>query len=191
MSACITDAACRPPFDASPAIAPPCDAAVIGCGNPARSDDGVGPQVIRALAQAELGPRIRLLDAGTDGMAVMFAARGCASLIIVDACRSGAAAGAVFEVPGHELARSYAPALTTHDFRWNHALHAGRMIFRDSFPTDVRVLLIEAQSLDFGLGLSAPVAAPAPLVARRIENMLRAPDPGPEPVAMSKMAEPT
>jgi hydrogenase maturation protease len=178
VSACIADAASRPPLDTSSTTAPSCDAAVIGCGNPARSDDGVGPQVIRALAQAKLGPRIRLLDAGTDGMAVMFAARGCEKLIIVDACRSGAAAGAVFEVPGGELARSYAPALTTHDFRWNHALHAGRMIFRDSFPDDVLVLLIEAQSVDFGIGLSAPVAAAATIVARRIQNILRARDRG-------------
>jgi hydrogenase maturation protease len=107
-------------------------------------------------------------------MAVMFAARGCETLIIVDACRSGAPAGAIFEVPGAELECQYAPSLTMHDFRWNHALHAGRMIFGPTMPSDVTVLLIEAQSVDFGLGLSGPVEAAVEDVARRIEQRVRA-----------------
>ncbi|TIU76370.1 MAG: hydrogenase maturation protease, partial [Mesorhizobium sp.] len=55
---------------------------VIGCGNLNRQDDGVGVEVIRALRQRDLeGPEVKLLDAGTDGMSVMFAARGCTTLI--------------------------------------------------------------------------------------------------------------
>jgi nitrogen fixation protein NifQ len=45
-------------------------------------------------------------------------------------------------------------SLNLHDFRWDHALHAGRMIYREAFPPCVKVLLIEAATLDFGLGLS-------------------------------------
>jgi hydrogenase maturation protease len=153
-------------------VGPATGIAVIGCGNPTRRDDGVGPAVLRALATRKVASDVRLLDAGTDGMAVMFAARGCLTLIIVDACRSGAPAGTVFEAPGAELERRYAPALTMHDFRWNHALHAGRMIFRGAFPADVVVLLVEAQSLDFGLELSAAVAASAVVVTERIEQLL-------------------
>src|SRR5271154_5638649 len=101
--------------------------AVIGCGNTNRCDDGVGAAVLRSLAERGLGDDagVKLLDAGTDGMAVMFAARGCHSLIVIDACRSGSEAGAVFEVPGAELAQRSNPSFTTHDFRWDHALHAG------------------------------------------------------------------
>ena len=89
---------------------------------------------------------MQLLDAGTDGMAVMFAARGCRSLIVVDACRSGSEPGAIFEVPGAELEQRYQPTLNLHDFRWDHALHAGRAIFGEEFPDDVVVLLIEAET---------------------------------------------
>ena len=79
---------------------------IIGCGNPNRSDDGAGVEVVRRLADAlgdKYSDRLRIFDAGTDGMGVMFKARGATSLILVDACRSGSDAGAVFEVPGHEL----------------------------------------------------------------------------------------
>lgn len=151
--------------------------AVIGCGNPTRGDDGAGPAVIRRLTAGPLGrmvPQVRLFDAGTDGLAVLFAARGCQTLIIVDACRSGAEPGAVFEVPVDELDTPVQPALGTHEFRWNHAVAAGRSIFGDAFPCDATVFLIEAESLDFGTELTGPVAAAAKTVAARIEALVTA-----------------
>lgn len=147
--------------------------AVIGCGNPNRRDDGVGPEIIRLLRDrvSDLGD-VKLLDAGTDGMATMFAARGCTSLIVVDACTSGSEPGAVFELPGAEVEQAYEASLNLHDFRWDHALYAGRRIFRNAFPTDVTVLLIEAESVGLGLGLSPPVAAAAAKVADRIAALV-------------------
>lgn len=149
--------------------------AVIGCGNPNRRDDGAGPEVIRRLrARPALAGRdeVRLLDAGTDGMSVMFAARGCGSLIVVDASRTGSNPGALFEVPGCELEQAHSPNLTLHDFRWDHALFAGRKIFREAFPDDVTVLLIEAESVDLGLGLSPAVGVTVDRVVARVEALV-------------------
>lgn len=148
--------------------------ALVACGNPNRSDDGAGLAVLGQLKSRGLDrvPGLHLLDAGTDGMATMFAARGCRSLIVVDACRSGSEPGAIFEVPGGELKRTYAPNLNLHDFRWDHALFAGKSIFRDEFPDDVLVFLIEAESVDFGIGLSAVVSDAVGKVADRIQCLL-------------------
>jgi hydrogenase maturation protease len=157
------------------ASARPAAVAVIACGNPTRTDDGVGAEVLRRLAASgQCGDpgRVKLLDAGTDGVAVVFAARGCRQLIVVDACRSGSEPGAVFEIPGSELAAPPPRPLATHDFRWEDALAAGRRIFRDEFPTDVTVFLIEAQSLDFGIGLTPLAWAAAAKVADRIAATL-------------------
>ncbi len=152
--------------------------AIIGCGNSNRSDDGAGPRVISELrAKAmDLGPpeTVQLLDAGTDGIAVMFAARGCDALIVIDACRPLGEPGAIYEVPGGELERHYQPAMNLHDFRWDHALHAGRQIYRQDFPTDVTVYLIEAQTLDLGLALSPAVERAALRLASRIADRVRA-----------------
>ncbi len=145
---------------------------IIGCGNPNRSDDGAGVAVAHGLTDRLAGalpPRVRIFDAGTDGMGVMFQARGSDALIIVDASSTGSEPGAVFEVPGAELEGKPPASHTLHDFRWDHALYAGRQIFRDDFPADVSVFLIEAASLDFGLELSPPVAA---AVERVIEKIL-------------------
>lgn len=148
---------------------------VIGCGNPNRLDDGAGIEVLRLLEARGSGKdsaNIRLLAAGTDGMATMFAARGCQTLIVVDACRSGSEPGAVFEVPGSELEQRYEPSLNLHDFRWDHALFAGRKIFRENFPTDVTVLLIEAQTVALGIGLSPAVSAAVTKVTDRIAALI-------------------
>jgi len=149
--------------------------AVIGCGNTNRRDDGVGSAVLQHLAARGLAhtPGVVLLDAGTDGMAVMFAARGCRSLIVVDACRSGSEPGALFEVPGAELDDPAPPSFSTHDFRWDHALHAGRRIFGDTFPQDVTVLLVEAADVGFGIGLTPVVAEAAIKATDRIEILVR------------------
>ena len=151
--------------------------AVIGCGNANRSDDAAGLEVVRMLQASDsvrLRPDIRLLDAGTDGMAVMFAARGCTSLIVIDCCSTGTEPGAIFEIPGAEAESRHEPTLNLHDFRWDHALHAGRQIYRDTFPKDVTAYLIEAGNLDFGIGLTPVVRTAAATVARQIEARIAA-----------------
>lgn len=148
---------------------------IIGCGNSNRSDDGVGVFVAQALARDLAGvPRddVRVFDAGTGGVDVMFKARGSDELVIVDACRSGSPAGTVFEVPGEELEATYTPAFSLHDFRWDHALAAGRKIFAHEFPARVLVYLIEAQELGLGLTLSEPVRVSAERVIGRLRQRI-------------------
>ena len=151
--------------------------AIIGCGNANRSDDAAGLEVVRLLyanVRIRSRPDVQLLDAGTDGMAVMFAARGCSTLIVVDCCRTGADPATLFEVPGQELESRHAPSLNLHDFRWDHALFAGRQIYRDSFPADVTAYLIEARSLELGCELSPDIRVAAQTVANRIEARIAA-----------------
>ncbi len=139
---------------------------IIGCGNPNRSDDGAGIEVVRRLRTA-IGDRlpndVRIFDTGTAGMDVMFQARGSCALILVDACQSGSEPGALFEVPGDELESRPPPSYTLHDFRWDHALFAGRKLYGQDFPQDITVYLIEAASLALGIGLS-------PAVERAVEQ---------------------
>jgi hydrogenase maturation protease len=145
--------------------------AVIGCGNPNRSDDGFGGHVARRLA-GRAGPQLKILDAGTDGMAVMFGARGCTTLVVVDTCRTGAAPGTLFEVPAEVVAAPHTPSLTLHDFRWDHALYAGRKLYGPEFPDDITVFLVEAGSLAFGLDLTLEVQGAVEETVARIERLL-------------------
>ncbi len=133
---------------------------IIGCGNPNRQDDGVGVYVAQQLIsimQANPVDNVCVFDAGTSGMDIMFQARGCDALIIIDANQSASKSGTIFEVPGFELENIPEPSYNLHDFRWDNALYAGRRIYQDNFPTDITVFLIEAENLDLGIGLSEPV----------------------------------
>ncbi len=150
---------------------------IIGCGNLNRSDDGAGVIVTRKLMD-EFGGNppqgIQIFDAGTDGMGVMFKARGSNSLIIIDASSTGSKPGAVFEVPGKELEGKPPDSYNLHDFRWDHALYAGRKIFKDEFPKDVKVFLIEANSLELGLELSQEVLDAVDIVVGKISGRIKA-----------------
>jgi len=117
---------------------------------------------------------VRVLDAGTDGMAVMFAARGSEQLVIVDAARTGVEPGAIYEVPGDVLAREYAPSLNLHDFRWDHALATGKRVFGPACPATISVLLVEVERTSFGLELSAPVEAAADALVARLQAIVAA-----------------
>ncbi|MDE5078501.1 MAG: hydrogenase maturation protease, partial [Trichodesmium sp. St2_bin6] len=62
------------------------------------------------------------------------------------------------------------PSYSLHDFRWDNALAVGRKIFREDFPEDVTVYLIEAENLDFGLELSPVVQCSSEKVFQEIVN---------------------
>ena len=88
-------------------------------------------------------------------MEVMFQARGSTKLIIIDACSTDSEPGTIYKVPGQELEELPEASYSLHDFRWDNALAAGRKIFKEEFPEDVTVYLIEAENLGLGLEISS------------------------------------
>lgn len=148
---------------------------IIGCGNSNRRDDGAGVAAVQRLAalyRNSLPDGVQVFDAGTAGMEVMFRAKGTDSLVVVDACRSGSEPGAVFEVPGSELEARPPQSYNLHDFRWDHALFAGRQIFADDFPEDVTVFLIEVADTGFGIGLTEEVDAAVSVVVGKLVRLI-------------------
>lgn len=144
---------------------------VIGCGNTNRADDGVGVHVVRrlqAMAEREGYSGVRLVDAGTSGVESMLEAAGSTALIYVDANASGAAPGTVIELKGEQIAASAASGVSLHDFRWDHALRLGRELYKDAFPDDVTVYLIEVCNVEYGTELAARVAVAADAVVQAV-----------------------
>ncbi len=148
---------------------------IIGCGNSNRTDDGAGVYVAQSLQKflkSQNKQNVKVFDAGTGGIDVMFQARGSSRLIIIDASQSGSEAGAIYEVPGEELERSREISYSLHDFRWDDALFAGRKIFREDFPKYVTVFLIEVESLAYGLELSPKVKISSENVIERLQKII-------------------
>lgn len=147
--------------------------AVIGCGNLARCDDGVGVAVVRELRERRPPADVDLIDAGTAGMDVMFRVRGARQVVIVDACRSGSAPGTVFRLPAREAMTPVERGFSLHGLRWDHALYAGTRMYGDSFADHAEVILVEADDLGFGLALSPAVQAAAARVVGMLGPLVR------------------
>jgi hydrogenase maturation protease len=133
-------------------------ALVIGCGNLLRGDDAAGPEFVRRLASRKLPAGVECLDAGTGGIDVAFAIRGVPEVIFVDACRTGSQPGSLFELPAEELVNLPPPeGLGLHDFRWHHALAAGRWLHGDEPPQRVTAFLVEGAAFEAGAEVSPAV----------------------------------
>jgi hydrogenase maturation protease len=148
---------------------------IIGCGNSNRTDDGAGvfvAQQLQSFLREQPKENVRVFDAGTGGIDVMFQARGSARLIIIDASQTGSEAGTIYQVPGEELERERKVSYSLHDFRWDDALYAGRKIFREDFPIDVTVFLIEAESLGYGLELTLKVKTATDQIIERLQTII-------------------
>ena len=142
--------------DGEPSGEPPCELAVVGCGDLTRADDGAGPALVRRLREDGVPPGVRLIDGGTAGVNVAFQLRGARRVVVVDATSTGAAAGTVFRVPGTEV-EDMPPlsGLASYSFRWDHALAFARWLLADEYPADVTVYLIEAADRTPGGEISA------------------------------------
>ncbi|MGK7955555.1 MAG: hydrogenase maturation protease, partial [Crocosphaera sp.] len=146
---------------------------VIGCGNLNRCDDAVGviiAQKLQEIFQYQNLSNLQIYDCGTAGMEVMFQARGSEKLIIIDACSTDSEPGTIYKVPGEELEELPEASYSLHDFRWDNALAAGRKIFKEEFPNDVTVYLIEAENLGFGLEISPSLTDSMTKVIKSIEE---------------------
>jgi hydrogenase maturation protease len=149
---------------------------IIGCGNLNRNDDGVGivlAQRLQSYFKDHPHAEVRVYDAGTGGMEVMFQARHAGRLILIDASDTGSVPGTIFKVPGSEVTNRPPPSYSLHNFRWDHALYVGQQIFGGSFPKDVTVYLIEVSDTLLGLELSAPVKQAAETVFGHIMDEVR------------------
>ncbi|MDA8193751.1 MAG: hydrogenase maturation protease [Thermaerobacter sp.] len=132
---------------------------IIGCGNLLRGDDAAGPRLVRRMWDAGVPPHVRLVDGGTAGMDVAFQMDGASEVVLVDACRTGAAPGTLYEVPGEEVEIPPLTGANLHAFRWDQALAFARWLLKDRFPRKVTVFLVEAGQVEPGLDLSPSVAA--------------------------------
>jgi hydrogenase maturation protease len=134
-----------------------CELAVVGCGDLLRADDGAGLALLRELREAGVPPGVRLVDGGAGGMDVAYEMRGAKRVIVVDAARTGVAAGTVSRIPGTQVDDMPSlSGLVTGAYRWDHALAFARWLLGDGYPSDVTVYLIEVGDLTPGSGLSGP-----------------------------------
>jgi hydrogenase maturation protease len=132
--------------------------AIMGFGNPVRSDDAVGIYVIELL-RPRVGPQdqVSLFDMGTSAFEVLFKLRGHEKIILVDAViNTGEPVGTIFRVPAEEVARTPQndPLVFLHSMKWDQALSYARKILGNEYPDDIQVYLIAVDDTRLEIQLS-------------------------------------
>lgn len=145
---------------------------VIGLGNPARSDDGVGRVVLRLLA-GHVPPAVELIEGPREATGLLPLWRGARLAIVVDAVRSGRTPGTVIAWRPRDgpLPAAWRPT-STHALSLREAIELGEAV--GELPHELCVVGIEGDRFDAGDALSSPVAAAAPEAAERVIGALRA-----------------
>ncbi|MEI7547189.1 MAG: hydrogenase maturation protease [Actinomycetota bacterium] len=133
---------------------------VIGIGNPYRRDDGAAGAVLAQLArQWAADPRVRLVELDGESVRLVQAWEGSHTVWIVDAVRSGRAAGSIHEVDAQHLGELDDTGKRLgggHLMGLAEAVDLARVL--DRLPPQLRILGIEGIDFDNGEGLSPQVS---------------------------------
>ena len=144
---------------------------VIGLGNPALTDDGVGIKVARAMMNADapvLPAGVVIEEAYAGGLRLMDAMVGYERAIIVDAMVSGdGAPGTVRRLCVSDLFATRNLACS-HDTNLSTALETGKMLGL-TLPSEIIIWGINVKDVEtFGEELTADVAKAVPVVVKEI-----------------------
>lgn len=156
--------------------------AILAFGNPCRSDDGVGMDVLERIRTAFADREdISLFDMGTGAFEVLFKLKGHQRIVLIDAViNSGEPVGTMFQVPADEVLRAPEndPLVFLHSIKWDQALSYARKILQDEYPDDITVYLIAIEDTRLEIQLSPPVVEASKQLAQRIIESLQ-----PAPIA--------
>lgn len=146
---------------------------VLGLGNPIMGDDGLGLAVLARLrAEWDLPPAIELVDGGTWGMNLLPVIEQADELLLLDAIRTGAAAGTVHEMDRGALPRYLAHKLSPHQIDLKEVLALAEL--RGTLPPVVAAVGAEPDRVEMSAILTPALEAVVAAVAERAAHRLRA-----------------
>lgn len=135
--------------------------AIMGFGNPVRSDDAVGIYVIEQLREKlPETENISIIDMGTAAFEVLFKLKGHNKIILVDAVlNTDEPVGTLFKVPAEEVMKAPQddPMVFLHGMKWDQALSYTKKILQDQYPDDIEVYLIAIENTRLEVDLSKTV----------------------------------
>ncbi|MES2773985.1 MAG: hydrogenase maturation protease [Bacteroidota bacterium] len=151
--------------------------AILGFGNPVRSDDAIGVYVVNEL-QKRLKHRddISVFDMGTSAFEILFQLKGHQQLIIVDGVlNSGEPDGTLFRLPASEIHAQIQedPLLFLHGMKWDQALSYAKKMMGDEFPeNNIDVYLVAISETKINMELSEKVATAGNQLIEKILSSL-------------------
>lgn len=150
--------------------------AIMGFGNPVRSDDAIGIYVIEQLREKIPDQKdISVFDMGTAAFEVLFGLKGHDRILMVDAVlNSGEPTGTIFKVPAEEVMKAPKddPLVFLHGMKWDQALSYAKKILQNEYPNDIQVYLVAIENTKLEVDLCEDVRqAGDKVVAHILEDL--------------------
>jgi len=146
-------------------------ARVIGLGQAAAGDDGVGLAVLDALREHGVPADVELVRAAED-VALVALLETCAPVVLVDAVL-GTPTGEVLDLAPSELARRGPRSVSTHGLGVPEAVELARTLAPDTVSPAVRVVAVTIQRpTAYAQCLSPAVAAAVPRAVARVLGLV-------------------
>lgn len=146
--------------------------AIVGLGNPMRTDDAVGMLAVQRLrADARLPKEVLVVEGGTLGLDLLHPLSGVTHLLALDAVEAGARPGMVLRFAGDDVA-SLPVSKSVHLLGFADLI--GAMQLSGDAPQEVVVLGVQPQTIDWGTELTDRVQAALPeLTEAALEQVMR------------------
>ncbi len=150
----------------------PIRALVAGVGSPDRGDDALGIEIARAVSRS-VTEGVGIEEITGDLTALLDRWTGIRLAVVVDAMRSSVPPGSIERVElGTPDFSRWAGRFSTHGLSLPDTVALGRAL--EKMPERLILYGVEAESMEFGTGLSAPAAKAVPEAASLILRDLSA-----------------
>lgn len=150
--------------------------AIMGFGNPCRSDDAIGIYVIEKLQKIFSDKEeVSVFDMGTGAFEVLFKLKEHNKILLVDAViNTGEPPGTLYKVPAEEVLRAPVddPMVFLHSLKWDQALSYAKKILQADYPADIQVYLIAVEDTRLEMKLSEQVRLAGDKVIELIQKEL-------------------
>lgn len=151
---------------------------VLGIGNILLRDEGVGVRAIEAMQSMSLPPDVELLDGGTCGADLVDEIASRHKLIVIDAVKTDAPAGAIFRLTPDQLLHGD-QQMSLHEFGMMDTLAMARTL--GCPPREVVIFGVQPEVVEYGLELSDTVKACLPRLIQAVLKEAADTHPAPRP----------
>lgn len=131
---------------------------VLGLGNILLQDEGLGVRAVeRMAARYRLPPDVQVVDGGVMGLDLLPYLEGVSHLLITDAVQTGQPAGSLVRLEGEAIPAALQVKMSMHQVGLQELMALAG--FQGTLPEQLVLWGLEPASLEWGLELSAPIAA--------------------------------
>ena len=145
---------------------------VLGLGNIAQADDGLGIHAVRRLlARYDLPPEVDVVEGGTAGLLLVPMLSDADRAVIVDAIDLAAVPGTLHRLEGREWSTAFLGRLTPHDAGLSDLL--GATALGGTLPAELLLLGLQPERIGWGCEPTSTVTDAIPALVDALVDALR------------------